>query len=90
MIKEKRSPSGSGSESLSELKDLVLFNDDINTFDEVIEALVEVCRHELLQAEQCALIAHYKGKCSVRSGSFDELKPLHQAMSSRNLTVEIF
>jgi ATP-dependent Clp protease adaptor protein ClpS len=90
MIKEKSSPSGSGSESLSELKDLVLFNDDVNTFDDVIEALVEVCKHELLQAEQCALIAHYKGKCSVRSGSFDELKPLHEAMSSRNLTVEIF
>ncbi|MFN9391868.1 MAG: ATP-dependent Clp protease adaptor ClpS, partial [Flavobacteriales bacterium] len=55
---------------------LILFNDDVNTFDFVIESLVSICRHDPLQAEQCALIVHYKGKCAVKNGTFDDLEPM--------------
>ncbi len=70
-------------------KNLVLFNDDVNTFDWVIKSLIEVCAHEPEQAEQCAMIAHMKGKCAVKSGGFEELKLLKQEMTNRELTVEI-
>ncbi|MFM7729369.1 MAG: ATP-dependent Clp protease adaptor ClpS, partial [Flavobacteriales bacterium] len=61
---------------LADGKKLVLFNDEVNTFDFVIEALVEVCGHELLQAEQCTVIVHYKGKCAVKNGTWEELEPM--------------
>lgn len=70
-------------------RNLVLFNDDFNTFDWVIKSLIEVCDHEPEQAEQCALITHMKGKCPVKSGGFDELKPMKQELTNRELTVEI-
>ena len=70
-------------------KKLVLFNDDVNTFDFVIEALVEVCGHELLQAEQCTVIVHYKGKCAVKNGTWEELAPMCTALLDRGLTAEI-
>ena len=89
MEKEKSFTSGDTDELQSEGKSLVLFNDDHNTFDQVIVALVDVCEHDHQQAEQCALVAHFKGKCRVRSGPFDELKPLHEEMGRRDLTVEI-
>ena len=56
--------------------DLIVYNDDVNTFDHVIETLVEVCGHSLEQAEQCTLLIHYKGKCAVKKGTFDELAPM--------------
>lgn len=62
------------------LMDLVVFNDDINTFDHVINTLINVCKHTNEQAEQCTLIIHYKGKCSVKSGTYDFLKPLRDAI----------
>lgn len=89
MVKEKLKPVPGSDEMLSGQKDLILFNDDHNTFDFVIETLVEVCGHDLQQAEQCAWIAHFKGKCAVRSGTFHELKPLFDEMSVRDLTVSI-
>ena len=55
--------------------EIVLFNDDVNTFDHVIETLIHVCKHTSEQAEQCAILVHYKGKCTVKTGSLDELKP---------------
>jgi ATP-dependent Clp protease adaptor protein ClpS len=70
----------------SEFFDLVLFNDDVNTFDFVIDCLVDVCRHEPLQAEQCALIAHLKGKCTVKSGSFEELSPINNTLNGLGLS----
>lgn len=70
-------------------KNLVLYNDDVNTFDFVIQSLIEVCNHEPTQAEQCALIAHYTGKCAVKSGDYDEIKPPCDEMSLRGLTVAI-
>ena len=74
---------------LADGKKLVLFNDDVNTFDFVIEALVQVCGHELLQAEQCAVIVHYKGKCVVKNGTWEELEPMCTALLDRGLTAEI-
>ena len=68
---------------------LVLHNDDINTFDYVMETLVEVCDHSLTQAEQCATITHYKGRCEVRSGSFTEMKELRYQLISRGLKASV-
>jgi len=68
---------------------LVLFNDDHNTFDHVIESLVEICGHDPAQAEQCALIAHYKGKCEVKSGSYRVLVSMNKRLSERNLVSEV-
>ena len=70
-------------------KNLVLYNDNVNTFDFVIQSLIEICNHEPIQAEQCALIAHYTGKCAVKSGDYDEIKPLFEEMTVRGLTVTI-
>lgn len=68
---------------------LILFNDDFNSFDFVIDTLIDVCEHDPLQAETCAWITHYKGKCAVKNGGLDELKLCFKEMSNRNLTVEI-
>jgi len=69
---------------------LVLHNDDVNTFDWVIDALVEVCKHTFEQAEQCSYIIHHKGKYAVKHGSFDRLKPMKDAIVERgfNATIE--
>jgi ATP-dependent Clp protease adaptor protein ClpS len=89
MVKEKTSTTGDTDELLKENRSLVLFNDDHNTFQHVIDSLIELCDHDLPQAEQCALIAHFKGKCGVKVGTFEELKPIHEEMGRRDLTVEI-
>ncbi len=68
---------------------LVLYNDDVHTFDYVIECLIEICLHSFRQAEQCTLIVHYKGKCTVKTGSMELLKPMHEKLTSRDLTSEI-
>ncbi|PKF75884.1 ATP-dependent Clp protease adaptor ClpS [Chryseobacterium sp. PMSZPI] len=68
---------------------LVLHNDDIHTFDYVIDSLIEICKHTLEQAEQCTILVHYKGKCTVKTGSMDLLKPMHEKLISRELTSEI-
>lgn len=70
-------------------KELVLYNDEFNTFDFVIETLMDVCGFDPLQAEQITLIVHYKGKGGVKSGSLTELKPPYNAMTDRGLTVSI-
>ncbi|MEI6576840.1 MAG: ATP-dependent Clp protease adaptor ClpS [Bacteroidota bacterium] len=89
MIKELPDVSNQGQEAISEGKELILHNDDVNSFDYVIETLMEVCLHEPLQAEQCALIAHYKGKCGVKSGALPEILPPAVEMERRGLTVTI-
>jgi len=68
---------------------LVLHNDDINTFDYVIETLIEVCEHNLVQAEQCTFIVHYKGKCDVKSGSYEKLSPIKRELIVRGLSATI-
>ena len=73
----------------STLREIVLHNDDVNTFDHVIISLMEICDHEPIQAEQCAWIVHHNGKCSVKRGSFDELEPRCVALLDRGLSAAI-
>ncbi|ASK29495.1 Clp protease ClpS [Chryseobacterium sp. T16E-39] len=68
---------------------LIVHNDDIHTFDYVIDSLMEICKHTLEQAEQCTILIHYKGKCTVKTGSLEVLKPMHEKLISRELTSEI-
>jgi len=69
--------------------EIVLYNDDVNTFDHVIDTLIAVCKHTSEQAEQCAILVHYKGKCTVKTGSYDELKPQCTALLDAGLSAEI-
>ena len=71
------------------LHEIILFNDDVNTFDFVIDCLIEICDHTAEQAEQCALLVHYKGKCAVKTGEYDELKPRCTQLLTRGLSAEI-
>jgi ATP-dependent Clp protease adaptor protein ClpS len=68
---------------------LIVWNDDVNTFDWVITSLVDICGHEEVQAEQCALIIHHKGKCGVKKGSFEELRPQAEALIDRGIQATI-
>ena len=68
---------------------LVVFNDDVNTFDHVINCLIRYCDHTLEQAEQCAYIVHYNGKCTVKTGSYDDLEPRCSSMLKANLSAEL-
>ncbi|MBT2619242.1 MULTISPECIES: ATP-dependent Clp protease adaptor ClpS [Chryseobacterium] len=76
-------------EETDDVYKLILHNDDIHTFDYVIDSLVEICKHTLEQAEQCTILIHYKGKCTVKTGSMEVLKPMHEKLISRELTSEI-
>lgn len=76
-------------EQLTSSHSLILYNDDFNTFDHVIECLVSICKHDVLQAEQCTYLVHYAGKCEVKNGEFEKLKPMKSALELQNLTVEI-
>ncbi len=69
--------------------EIILFNDDVHTFDYVIDSLIEICDHDPIQAEQCTYIVHHNGKCSVKKGSYDELEPRCTALLNRGLTAEI-
>ncbi len=71
------------------LRELVLFNDDYHSFDFVINSLVEVCNHDVLQAEQCTHIIHYNGKCAVKNGTYDNLNPLRVALVDRGLSAVV-
>jgi len=73
----------------TDVKNLVVFNDDINTFDHVTSTLVRVCKHSPEQAEQCTWIIHHKGKCTVKTGSFDELKPMKEAICEVGIDARI-
>ena len=70
---------------------LIVWNDDINTFDWMIETLIQVCGHEPEQAEQCAILIHFTGKCAVKKGSYEDLKPMCDAINLReiNATLEV-
>lgn len=70
-------------------KDLIVFNDDVNTFDHVIESLIKVCNHDTIQAEQCTYIIHFNGKCQVKRGEYDKLEPMCIALLDRGITAEI-
>ena len=72
-----------------DMHNLIVWNDDVNTFDWVIESLVDICGHEVLQAEQCALIIHHRGKCGVKKGTFDELRPQAEGLIDRGISATI-
>ncbi len=76
-------------EEQSNLNEIVLFNDQVNTFDFVIDSLIEVCDHTIEQAEQCTLLVHYKGKCTVKTGEYNDLKPRCSQLLTRGLSAEI-
>ena len=76
-------------EQVVEAKNLVVFNDDFNTFDHVIESLIKVCKHEVEQAEQCTWIIHFNGKCQVKVGEYNKLEPMCTALLERGITAEI-
>jgi ATP-dependent Clp protease adaptor protein ClpS len=73
----------------TDVMDLVVFNDDINTFDHVTRTLIKVCKHTQEQAEQCTLIIHYKGKCQVKNGTFDFLRPMREAICEAGIDARI-
>ena len=73
----------------TDLMDLVVFNDDVNTFEHVTKTLIKVCKHTPEQAEQCTLIIHYKGKCQVKNGTFDFLRPLREAICEAGIDARI-
>jgi ATP-dependent Clp protease adaptor protein ClpS len=72
-----------------EVKALVVFNDDVNSFDWVIQTLIQVCAHTPQQAEQCTLIIHHKGKCRVKEGEFEDLVPMRNEICRRGISAEI-
>jgi ATP-dependent Clp protease adaptor protein ClpS len=76
-------------ELLVDQKDLIVYNDDFNTFDHVIESLIKVCKHEAEQAEQCTWLIHFKGKCQVKRGEYEKLAPMCTALLERGITAEI-
>lgn len=76
-------------EELKDLNEIVLYNDDVNTFDHVINCLINACDHTPEQAEQCSIIVHYKGKCTVKTGEYEDLKPRCSKLLEAGLSAEI-
>ncbi len=69
--------------------EIILYNDDVNTFDHVIDVLMAACDHTSEQAEQCSILVHYKGKCVVKTGAYDDLKPRCSKLLQEGLSAEI-
>lgn len=88
-MKEKQSHSDRSPEKLNDLFQLILYNDDHNSFEYVIQAMVEVCGHDAVQAEQCAVIAHFTGSCDIRRGDRSMLARMSRDLQTRGLKVEI-
>lgn len=90
-FKEKIQEEGSVAELEleSNQNEIVLYNDDVNTFDHVINVLMYACEHTPEQAEQCSVIVHYKGKCTVKTGAYDELEPRCSMLLDAGLSAEI-
>ena len=76
-------------ETLVEQRDLIVYNDDVNTFDHVIESLMKVCRHDAIQAEQCTWIIHHNGKCQVKHGTYEKLEPMCTGLLDRGISAVI-
>lgn len=74
---------------VSKNHEIIVYNDDVNTFDHVIETLVRVCGHTPIQAEQCSLIVHFNGKCTVKTGEYDKLKTQCIRLLEAGLSAEI-
>lgn len=72
-----------------EVRHLILHNDNVHTFDYVITSLIDICQHDVHQAEQCAYIVHFNGKCDVKNGLYDVLHPMKDKLTSKGLSVTI-
>ena len=89
MTEEKTKDFSLNKDKQSDKKSIIVYNDDVNTFDWVIQSLIEVCDHEPLQAEQCATLVHFKGKCDVKSGDYHELEPRCLELLNRQISAKI-
>ncbi len=87
--REKLSEKVKSDSKEKKVSEIVLYNDDVNTFDHVIETLIYACEHTPEQAEQCSLLVHYKGKCTVKTGPYNELKPRCSKLLEAGLSAEI-
>jgi ATP-dependent Clp protease adaptor protein ClpS len=87
--KEKYSEELLLEEEVVKQNEIVLFNDDVNTFDHVINTLIYACEHTPEQAEQCSILVHYKGKCTVKTGAYEDLKPRCSKLLEAGLSAEI-
>lgn len=87
--KEKTRTRASQKEATSVNNEIIVYNDDVNTFDHVIETLIRVCDHTPEQAEQCSLIVHYNGKCTVKTDVLEKLKPQCSQLLEAGLSAEI-
>ncbi len=85
----KKIPSGNQKEKVSNEYFLVLHNDDVHSFDYVIDALIDICDHDYEQAVQCTVITHHKGSCDVRKGELKTLKQMKDALTERELSATI-
>ena len=88
-MKEKTLHKDDKLKSGSESSTLILYNDDINTFDHVIKSLVEVCGHDPVQAEQCAMIVHFKGSCDVKTGMTEVLNAMSRSLNVKGLKSKV-
>lgn len=89
MTREKQSEELLLEEEVVNQNEIVLFNDDVNTFDHVIDTLIYACDHTPEQAEQCSIIVHYKGKCTVKTGPYEDLEPRCSKLLQAGLSAEI-
>ncbi len=71
------------------MHDLIVYNDDVNTFDHVIACLMDICGHDAVQAEQCSILIHYKGKCGVKRGEYDDLRIMCEGLVDKGLSAVI-
>ncbi|HKI87631.1 MAG TPA: ATP-dependent Clp protease adaptor ClpS [Draconibacterium sp.] len=85
----KKSPVRNYNEYVSKDNFLILHNDNVHSFDYVIHALIDICEHDYEQATQCTIIVHYKGKCDIKKGNYQALKPLKEALIERELNATI-
>ncbi|WP_053992837.1 ATP-dependent Clp protease adaptor ClpS [Mangrovimonas sp. TPBH4] len=88
-VREKTSEDLLCAEEVLKQNEIVLYNDEVNTFDHVIETLIYACDHTPEQAEQCSIIVHYNGKCTVKTGDYDDLLPRCSKMLEAGLSAEI-
>ncbi len=88
-MKERTLHKGDNQNHSSEISSLVLLNDNINTFDHVIKSLIEICGHDSVQAEQCAMIVHFKGSCDVKSGQKEVLNVMSRSLNAKGLLSKV-
>ncbi len=88
-VKQNPSFDDAASAVSEEIRHLILHNDDVHTFDYVIASLIDICLHEVHQAEQCAYIVHHKGKCDVKTGAYEILHPMKDKLTDKGLSVTI-